>query len=69
MIHPVRPTDYEIARDRMRRLGILTFALARHTANFRDVFKQREYVTFGMLVQRLKAQQRAWWTRELAKFR
>jgi hypothetical protein len=69
MIQSVRPTDYEIARDRMRRLGILTFALARHTSNFRDVFKQQEYVTLGMLVRRLKTQQRAWWTREIAKFR
>ena len=71
---PVRPTDADIARDRLRRLGILAFALKTHTDNVRHLLTPREPMTlqelgaraYVLLIQ-LPEQQRQWWRREWTK--
>lgn len=72
---PVRPTNADIARDRLRRLGILAFALKTHTDNVRHLLVQREPMTLQevgarayLFLTQLPQQQRQWWRHEWTTF-
>lgn len=61
---PVRPTHYDVARDRMTRLGILAFSLKKQTDAFRAYLQPPQPLTLRELGTRLKTQQQSWWARE-----
>jgi len=64
MPQPMRPSATDIMRDRITRLGILSFALKRQTEMFRPLLMPRHPVTVRELCGRVQAQQRYWWHRE-----
>jgi len=61
---PVRPSATDVMRDRITRLGILSFALKRQTEAFRPLLMPRPPVTLRELCGRVHAQQWHWWHRE-----
>lgn len=69
MPQPVRPSASDIMRDRITRLGILSFALKRQTDTFRHLLTPRPPVTLRELGARLRDQQQYWWHRELTPLR
>lgn len=64
MPEPVRPSATDVMRDRITRLGILSFALKRQTETFRHLLVPRQPVTLRELCGRVQAQQCDWWHRE-----
>ena len=64
---PVRPTSYDIARDRLRRLGLLAFSLKRHHAEFHDAITPGPPVTCWTLLGNACDRWQAWWRARLPR--